>query len=307
MSATAFAELGPDLDSHDLVWGAFLPDLKERIDDMKGKKEEFTIAQARSVDWAGLPLLMNHDDKKYRVGITAAVRVRDAADTGASARAEAIFKLNKEPDTAARDELSELSCYQRALLMNSSHASLSLSHRYGTEYITDCGSFAASGSSAAHHTMPRDPGRVIRRFIDEISLCDHGLRENSNIYEYLPCRRSLQRSSDRMVREFVKTYGYTEPPASLEKPSPAWDSYIDTLSRECYDRRQRVLTDNGYNHLLGRANGTHAASLKQLSPTQRRTLKQVPWLFLPYVGETMNVRQPDILEALGRNVERDKE
>ena len=297
-----------DPDAHDHVYGIVLPKLQKRYDTLTDKKEEFTEAQARAVDFTALPLRINHNRDMHQVGLTVAYRVRDVP--GELPRAEAIFRLNREPDKPHGDELSRLAAAQRNYLMEGTHRGLSLGHLYSTEYVGNCGVYAASigangGGEVAHRTDDPhgDPGNVVYKEGEEISVCDRGLRDGSEILEYLPCRRSLERSCESAVRKFVKLYNYAAPPSTVHYGEHGWRQYIDTLSSSVRERRDRVLSQNGYNELLG-ARGVHAASADRL---QKKLLKNVPWVMLPYVEETTKLRNFNLFASLGREVGRNNE
>src|SRR5690606_6593646 len=125
------------------------------------------------------------------------------------------------------------------------------------------------------------PGRVIRKQAYEISTCRKGLRPGSEIYEYMPCKRSLQKSEENAVRQFARLYNYFEAPQDLSRGSSGWNSYIDALSDAVNERRRAVLDKNGYTPILN-ARGYHAASndaaTDPLSVAQTRILNNVPWV-----------------------------
>lgn len=300
---TEYARLDSELDAHDVVYGIVLPNLKDEYHHPTQKKEEYTLAQAKQVDFTALPMLMNHNNDLHQVGITVAYRVRDGEPAkGETPRAEAVFMLNREPDQPVKDDLSRMMSVQRNLLMEGLHRGLSLGHDYHTEYVGNCGTYAASIGMADVNKRTDDPygdpGRVIHKEHKEISVCDRGLREGSEILEYLPCRRSLERSDDDAIRSFTKVYNYTPPPPYLHKQAPGWSKYLDTLEAEVRQRRRSVLTTNGYGELL-RAKGTHAASADRV---QKRLLKDVPWVLLPYVSETTSLKEHNIFKSLGKEI-----
>jgi len=269
------AGMDPNMEDHDLLFAVVLPNLAERIDDDEEKKREYTLDQARSVDFASLPLRFNHNDDLPPVGRTIAYRVNDK--TGAAPRAEVLFKLNREPDKISDpdDELGQLTMLQRNLLMEGVHRGVSLGHYFSTEFVNDCGKYNASAAGR--------PGRTIRKEAYEISTCKRGKRAGSDIYEYMPCRRSLLRSTDRAVRSFAKLYGYTQPESDVTRDSPAWRPYIDTLHNEVKQRRLNVIENNGYAQML-RARGFHAASDDVPAAVTDPVLRQAPWFFVPHMA-----------------------
>lgn len=272
MSATV-AGMDNNLVDHDLLYAVVLPDLAERIDDPQLKKQEYTLDQARRVDFASLPLRFNHNDDLPPVGRTIAYRVNE--QTGGAPRAEVLFKLNREHEQAgARDKLSELSSLQRNLLMKGAHRSVSLGHYYTTQYVSDCGDHQASASGV--------PGRVIKKEAYEISTCAQGLRKGSDIYEYMPCKRSLLRSTDDAVRSFAALYNYTQPSSELHGEHAHWSRYIDQLYDEVAERRRTVIKNKGYSAIL-QARGFHAASADQ--PGQLDSLSSAPWMFVSYLAD----------------------
>lgn len=300
-----YADLSSDLDSHDLVYGVVLPNLQEKYDSVTKKKEEYTHAQARSVDFTSLPLRMNHGRQLHQVGVTMAYRVRDATKTGDQPRAEAVFKLNREPEHAEQDSLSRICALQRNLLMEGAHRGLSLGHTFNTDYVGNCGTYAASidgGSTEPASNDPYgDPGRVLHKNAEEISLVARGLRDGSHILEYLPCKRSLHRSADDAVRQFVTLYNYTAPDSALSRNHPGWRSYIDTLATEVRERRDRVLTQNGYGSLL-RGRGEHMAS----SDAEKvELLQEIPWIFLPHL-ESKGIARFNAFNDVMNDVARDE-
>lgn len=300
---TEYARLDSEMDAHDVVYGVVLPNLQEQYEHATQKKEEYTLAQAKQVDFTALPMLMNHNNDMHQVGITVAYRVREPEpDKHEAPRAEAVFMLNREPDQPVKDTLSRMMSYQRNLLMGGVHRGLSLGHDYHTEYVGNCGTYAASvgvGDVNKHSDDPYgDPGRVIHKEHKEISVCERGLRDGSEILEYLPCRRSLNRSDSDAVRTFAQVYNYTPPPAHLHEAAPGWSKYLDTLEGEVRQRRRSVLTTNGYGDLL-RAKGTHSASGDRV---QKKLLKDVPWVLLPYVSETTSIKEHNIFKALGHEI-----
>lgn len=300
----AIATLESDLNQHDLVYGIVLPNLQPAYQSTTLKKEEFTVDQAKALDFTATPTYMNHDDGKSQVGVTVAYRVREPTpDSQEKPRAEAILKLNREPDVPLDDEVSRITAMQRNLLMKGAHSGLSAGHEYWTDYVGNCGAYLASqqGGHVQNFDPYGDPGRVVHKKIKEISLCDRGKRPGSDIIEYLPCKRSLQRATAEAIRDFTRLYNYTPPPPTLRREDPGWHRYLDTLYRETSERRHQVLVSQGYSELL-RASGSHAASGDRQT---KKYLKDVPWLFLPHL-ESQGIGRFNPFAALGMEVERDR-
>ncbi len=295
--------------NNDLVYAVVLPKLDDNYDDVDEKKKEYTIKQAKMVDFTDLPARMNHGGAKFDVGKTVAYRVREPATPDEKTRAEVILKLHEEAEQAGSDHRSQVICEERNLLMEGAHVDVSLEHVYDTKYLGNCGTYSASAttkhgnvtgtSSDVQTTDPYgDPGRLLIKVGTEISFCDKGKRPGSKIIEYLPCRRSLRRSKEGAIRSFVKRYKYPAPDAGVNESHPGWSAYIDTLSRDVAERRQRVLSENGYADVIA-SHGTYSASD---NGTRRALLKKVPWVFLPVVESRFNA-----FAALGGELVRDEQ
>jgi len=290
MSTVPASLYGADLDEHDLVHGIVLPNLPEVVPDNETKKREFTAAQARALDLAALPVRMNHNDELGDVGMTIAYRVLEAArGSGARPRAETLHKLNREPDAPADDHMSDMAAMQRNLLMIGEHRGLSLGHRYHTEYVADCGRYAASASGR--------PGRIIHKTPYEISTCTRGKRDGSEILEYLPCPRSLHRSTDTAVRAFAHTYRYTEPPRELHKQHANWPDYLGALWSEVRERRRRIVSEDGYAAALSQR-GIVAASADNQAALDRAAQQPAPWRVPQRCGAYKDLKcAPGVLTA----------
>jgi len=280
MSVVPAQMYGSDLDEHDLVHGIVLPELPDLIPDAQTRKREFSVAQARDLDLASLPMRMNHNDDLGDIGVTIAYRVLTPGAAGTSGkhqasgaakprpRAETLHKLNREADTPGNDHASDMAVMQRLLLMMGDHRGLSLGHTFHTEYVSDCGKYEASARG--------QPGRIIHKVPYEISTCTRGKRDGSEILEYLPCPRSLRRSSDKAVRTFARQYKYTEPSAELHKEHAQWPGYLGALWEEVRERRQRIMSEQGYAAAL-RQRGIVAASADNQAALDAAAEKPPPW------------------------------
>lgn len=296
----------PEVNS-DLVYAVLLPKLADNYDEVDEKKKEYTIEQAQMVDFTDLPARMNHAGEKYDVGRTIAYRVREPSPPAEHTRAEVILKLYEEADQGCSDHRSRVICEERNLLMEGAHVDVSLQHVYDTKYLGNCGTYSASKSALGNVTSTDaklrttdpygDPGRLLIKVGTEISLCDKGKRPGSKIIEYLPCRRSLRRSKEAAIRSFVKRYKYTPPGDDISQSDAGWPSYIDTLARDVAERRQRVLSENGYADVIA-SHGTYSAS----DSNRRALLKKIPWVFLPVVEPRFNA-----FASLGGELVRDEQ
>ncbi len=254
----------PDLEEHDLVRGLVLPRLDDELTNPEDMKREFSADQAREIDLTALPTRMNHSNSLESVGITLAYRVIGSQD-GTPAKAETLHKLHREPDDGIpqNDPVAVLCATQRNLLMSGTHAGVSLGHSFSTDYVGDLGRYDASLSGQT--------GRVINKRPLEISLCKKGKRPGSEILDYLPCKRSLLRTTPEHLRMFCEKYGYTLPPQQAAGDRSAWNGYIDHLWGEVKQRRAQVLSSDGYSQAL-KSRGIVAASSDSAAPTQ-----PLPW------------------------------
>lgn len=266
----------PDLDEHDLVRGRVLPRLDDELANPEDMKREFSAKQAREIDLTALPTRMNHSNSLESVGVTLAYRVIESRD-GTPAMAETLHKLHREPDDGIpqNDPIAVLCATQRNLLMSGTHAGVSLGHSFSTDYVGDLGRYDASLSGQT--------GRVINKRPLEISLCKKGKRPGSEILDYLPCKRSLLRTTPEHVRMFCEKWGYTPPPPSSSDRS-AWNGYIDHLWGEVKQRRAQVLSADGYSQAL-KSRGVVAASADSATPAP------VPWRVM-WEEQTSPTQQP---------------
>lgn len=270
------AVCGSDFDEHDLVHGIVLPELADVIVCAQERKREFSIDQARQLDFTSLPVRMNHNDDLGNVGTTVAYRVIEASgDHRASAnaparraRAETLHKLNREADHPDNSHAANMAVLQRNLLMMGDHRGLSLAHKYEQEWLADCGKYVASASGRA--------GRIIFKTPYEISTCSRGKRPGSEILEYLPCKRSLRLSSADAVRAFARQYKYTEPARELSKSHATWPAYLDSLWSEVRERRHAIMSEDGYAASL-RQRGIVAASAANQAALESAGAQHVPW------------------------------
>lgn len=238
-------------DDCDTLYAIVIPNLEERHDTYEGRTTEFTTEQARRLNLANLPMMCNHSSEQ--IGRTVAYRVRDVPK--GKPRAEAVFQLMPEPDQPSIDADAQRRAAQRNFLMNGAHRDVSLGHNF---YVRYCGNVMAA-------TLPERengygaPGINITKRAEEISTCYRGARPGSHILQYLPCKRSLRRSSVDQLRSFTRLYNYPEPPSALERRTPAWEQYVEQLGDQVRQRAHLVLGKNGYGDLL-RGRGVVAAS-----------------------------------------------
>jgi len=253
MSSATLADMDPDIDNHDILYGVVLPNLRKEHDSMYSRRAEYTDDEARSIDMTGLVLEFNHNDNEPPVGTTIAYRVQDDANGGLSA-AEAVFKLNREPDNPANDRLSQAAASQRNLLMTRYHKGFSLGHT-AQKFAVDCDEH---GRVNASHKA-NEPAITYVKFHREISTCETGRRPGSIIKGYFPCARSLRRSTDDAIRSFAANYGYEAPPADSVPGMRSWDAYLARLLDAVRQRRRQVLRENNFTPIL-HARGFIAAS-----------------------------------------------
>jgi len=253
-------------DERDAVYAIVIPELEKEHKELEKKQTEFTEAQARAVDFSRLPIMCNHSDRQ--IGEAVAARVRDMP--GRKPRVEAVFQLSPERDTPDASPESQQRALQRNLLMGGAHRDVSLGHAFWMHY---CGNVMKA-------TLPEQqasfgaPGFNITKRANEISTCHRGRRKGSHILEYLPCARSLRRSSIEHLEQFAKIYRYPAPPRALQRNTPEWRQYVDVLARQVRQRRKKVMSANGYRELLG-AHGTYAASAD--ADELRELIASSPW------------------------------
>jgi len=263
------AGLDPDLDNHDVIHGIVLPNLRLEHDTLQSRKGEYTDAESRQIDMTGLVMEMNHNDDWLPVGRTIAYTVNPQPN-GFNA-AEAVFKLNREPDEHNPDDpLAVVTALQRNLLMTGYHKDLSLGHetaKWNANVDVD-GVVKASAD-------PYQPAVTYVKYHKEISTCNRGRRPGSHIKGYYPCARSLRRSDDEAIRSFAKIYGYEPPPRGAYRGSREYDAYLANLHAEVRQRRSDALRQSNFTPIL-RARGFHAASADATKSTTTTTDSDMP-------------------------------
>lgn len=210
----------------DLLHAVVLPDLPARNDDLFAKKTEYTESQARQIDLAGLPILINHDEYVGRVGETVAYAVRDGSD-GSPARAEVLFVLDSERgvDPAHLNRLD----FQRNALMNGAHRDISLGHTYDV----------LRAPAGVHRASAEAPDSVIRKAALEISTCSVGKRSGSHILAYFPCAETLRAATERAVRSFCNQHNYVPPPVGIN--GAEWTHHVESVVDQVSRRRDQLL------------------------------------------------------------------
>lgn len=278
------ADMSPDIDNHDVLYGVVLPNLRKEHNTLFSRKAEYTDDEARTIDMAGLVLECNHNDDIFPVGATIAYRVQDNPNGGPSS-AEGVFKLNREADEAgATDQLSLVTQMQRNHLMSGYHRGFSLGHT-AEKYHVDCDADGKVLASAD----PTKPAVTYVKYHREISTCNKGRRPGSVIKEYFPCARSLRRSMEDAIQSFTEIYNYERPPKNAFRGTREWDQYLARLLDAIRQRRRRVLAENNFTPIL-HARGFCAASnepngeKKFFSPADDLTLICPDDVYLTQVG-----------------------
>ncbi len=284
--ATRALAMEPDLDNHDVLVGVVLPNLRKEHKTLASCKAEYTDNESRQVDFTGLALEMNHCDEELPVGTTIAYRVNDQPD-GTTA-AEAVFKLNREPDEPNPDDrLAVVTQTQRNHLMTGYHKDLSLGHD-SSKYNEDCDADGRVRASA-------NPNVAAVTYIKrhrEISTTSKGRRPGSHIRGYFPCARSLRRSTEEAVEAFAQHYGYRAPPRGAYRGTKEWDEYLSDLWLNVRQRRSKLLRDSNFTPIL-RARGYTAASGETNPGVPDKNVNEVPVmcpddLYLTQVGSNMS-------------------
>ena len=265
-----FAVVSGSLEENDLIHGITLPNVPDQHPDLNHHKREYAQPDLEQADFTHAPVRFNHKTHMNTVGVT--IAWRSQRQNGDSVRVETLHKLNAEPRTFIETTEALLQRDQRNLLMEGVHRGLSLCHKFETEYLPSNGVYQASLPSGTADTG----GILVEKTILEISTCKAGRRKGSHIIDYLPCRRSLDRSAEHSVREFASIYNYTKAAPNLAGDS--WRSYIDQLWSEVSDRRRRILSEPGYVEKL-RANGVVAASETDVDTADASSIP-VPWIFV---------------------------
>jgi hypothetical protein len=215
--------------------------------------------------------------------------VQDDPNGGPSS-AEAVFKLNREPDQAgATDELTLVSQMQRNMLMSGYHQGLSLGHT-AEKYNVDCD---ASGNVRAS----ADPDKAAVTYVKyhrEVSTCNKGRRPGSIIKEYFPCARSLRRSTEEAITSFTQLYNYEAPPRNTFRGTREWDAYLARLLDAIRHRRRRVLRENNFTPILHErgfcaasndsTTGSSSSNKKFFSPADDLTLTCPDDVFLTQIS-----------------------
>lgn len=261
--AASFADMDPDIDNHDIVYGVVLPNLPKEHDSLYSRKAEYTEDEARQIDLAGLVMEANHDDEELPVGVTIAYRVQDDPN-GGPASGEAVFKMNRESDDPnASDRLSLLAASQRNLMMSGYLTELSLGH-VAKKYNVECDEYGRVNASR----KTNDPAITYVKFHREVSTCKEGRRPGSKFKQYFPCARSLRRSTDDAIRSFARIYKYEAPPEDAVPGMKKWDAYLARLLDAIRARRKKVFRENNFTPIL-HARGFIAASADgNLPPTK---------------------------------------
>lgn len=249
-------DIWPD---QDLVHAVVLPDLQDKHDDFFEKKTEFTEAQARQMDLAGLPILINHDEGLGCVGEAIAYAVRDKS-VESKARAEVLFALT-DPSTIDDERLRYRLHFQQNALMNGAHRDVSLAHSYDVALMPETSGFVAAATGADNQTAGQC---VIRKNPFEISTCDEGKRTGSHVLAYLPSAKTLRSATEGAVRDFCAKHYFPEPPAGVTVKSPEWRAHIEYLVGEIAQRRRLLFKRD--------TTGVHRAS--------SGTVDQLPWHFV---------------------------
>lgn len=265
------ASVHGSLADHDLIHGIVLPNLADSHPSIDHTRCEYITAEAKGVDFAALPVRMNHRNNLSTVGVTIGYRVYE--EPGARPRAETLHKLHRELDSPPFTDAANVQVNQRNALMSGEHRGLSLGHDYTTEYVGECGRYDASARG--------QPGRMVRKVAHEISTCARGARQGSEILEYMPCRRSLRLSHEGAIRKFCDTYQYTPPPRDLTQQNTAeWNHYLDTLWSEVEPRRISVLSQPGYATAM-RSRGIVLASGDNEQWLEQVAARAQPWTLVP--------------------------
>lgn len=244
----------------DLVHAVLLPDLQQKYDDLYEKKTEFTEQQARSMDLAGLPILINHDEGLGQVGQTIAYAVRDRSEKS-NARAEVLFALT-DPSTVDSAPLRTRLRFQQNALMNGAHRDVSLAHSY--DVALAAGSVSAAAATDTIGGTANESQCIIRKNPFEISTCDEGKRTGSHVLAYLPAAKTLHAATEGAVRDFCRIHGFIEPPAGISAQSTEWRQHIERLASEIAEKRRLLFRPD--------VAGVHRASSSASNP--------VPWHFL---------------------------
>lgn len=265
------AKLHGSLAEHDLIHGIVLPNLVDTHPSIDHTRREYITPEAKDVDFASIPVRMNHRDNLGTVGVTIGYRVYE--EPGLRPRAETLHKLHRELDPPPHTPAAELQLTQRNKLMSGAHRGLSLGHDYTTEYVGECGRYDAAARG--------QPGRMVRKVAHEISTCTRGARQGSEILEYMPCKRSLRLSHEGAIRSFCDTYQYTPPPRDLRQENAGeWDHYLDTLWSEVEQRRMSVLSQPGYANAM-RSRGIVLASGDNEQWLAQLSARAQPWTLVP--------------------------
>lgn len=244
-------DLWPD---QDLVHAVLLPDLQEKHEDFYDKKTEFTEQQARQMDLAGLPILINHDEGLGQMGEAIAYAVRDKS-AESKARAEVLFALD-DPATTTDERHRFRLQFQQNALMNGAHRDVSLAHTYDVELVQGTVAAAASATSTGECVIKKSPF--------EISTCDEGKRTGSHVLAYLPSAKTLRRASEGAVRDFCRNHSFVAPPDGIGPQSAEWRPHIERLVDEIGTRRRQLFKRD--------VGGVHRASSDALN--------SIPWQFV---------------------------
>lgn len=298
-SGLAFATVAGSLEEHDVVHGIVLPKVLDEHPDLTHRQREYAKPDLKTSDFTFAPVRFNHNYKKNHTGVTIAWRVREVYQASANlleqpgtVRVETLHKMHAEPDDDNQSAEANFQRSQREMLMRGIHRGLSLGHSYNTAFLGDAGVVDASQAGK--------PGILVNKNIIEISTCKRGKRDGSEILEYLPCRRSLERSRESEIREFVDVYHYTAPAVDLHSSDTArWRSYIDHLWSEVDQRRKALVSEPGYAQSL-RARGVVAASAD--TDEWLEAVASLPWSFLADANGTQpDYRQTTMSTPVGSN------
>lgn len=216
------------------VYGKVLPSVADEHENLHSEQFEYDKRDICSVDFAGLPVHINHKQIIKRVGCVAGYE-----------------PLPEKNEARTLLEIGSGSFEQRfaeAAVASAFYPSISLSHHFSTE----------SEVNTSAQTGYHEPSLVTRKQGLEVSLCAVPGRPGAEIVEVCLSRDALMQQSREYLRRLAERYNYPPPPEVPRDPHavgnvtlqraanvPLLSMYVDKVLHPASVHRLKTLVDNG--------------------------------------------------------------
>lgn len=211
----------PLLHHTDVLLGVILPHLDATRDpaDQAHRQREFIAAEAARLNLRGLPVVMNHIEDpitrrqdRYIIGrvLGQAMPVDDSSHLRCLV---AIDSRRPEPDAGDVKHAARLTTFFASTALADGHyAGLSLAHQHDTPIcVTASATAPAAPAFVVDAGVAHDAGNnSIFKTPYEVSVCERGLRPDSDVLGVYYSRSTLDRASDQHLLALAKTHGYAQ-------------------------------------------------------------------------------------------------